>query len=958
MEISNLYFYFLGQNITTALRTELSPDNVVFHPVGRSSFDSKDVPQYFLSERKLFIINPFTIDPYGSKLLIFFLNTGIIENQIAVLIFQIDSNNSMKQLNTLPESNYKIITYQIGTIYNVNLYPIPSGIIQNIDNLIKTNNKQLTPDFIDSLKHQSFLLKLTMLPNLDIKILSDIDYVDLQKYTQYDFYLSKLITSNEFFMVYISKQFNEQIVDDKPKTMSYSEYYQYLRKATFPIINFEQMNSIIENNLFSVFKYILDEDFYAEIYMELILNDTAKHDDDLVLNKIIKTKNITFIEYYLNFLINYDTTNEEITIGSAFDITKKVILTGDINLLNQIIIFFNSIGYPEDVIFIDLPIFYYSSLKSGNLETVKFLIKKYNIVEQNMFVGPEVVFPVSNIVIDIFKYSSIEIIKYLFDRTENRLIPDNFFSTDVEFINKIPEIEKRGDLEILKYFFSKYDYTFDEDYFEMFREHYPIPEMFETQLLENICLSGKLNTFLFYYQGQGKKYTIDITETMLFNSIISGNYELFLFIKQKIDLISPEIDSIFIEDDMYQILDESDRKILFDYHDDGTKIPLEILAMLSNNISIYQTLRKSLNTLFEKWNPGYIFELINYNKYLVLDHIINSTRTDYNIGLLFLNWYMYSIRKNDMAIDIYTVKHCIWNYNISSQELLETILSDKLDNDIVSVIRTLYEEKYFSLEQIYLIYNLIADKSKYENFIVGVFVTKYIYSIEDEIVDIILNIKDPIIAKLWLNKIIDVKPSGLGKRLLNKVAKNILDENMHAFFLECGLHKYISSSLGIIEYENIKELSTEFYSKIGNMPNKRKLLGGFERILGVLTFEFEYTENASKLMKFLHDAFSNNDFHISKILINMTKLNDLIVYCIQFHYSGLFEFLDQNYPLNINETILSTITHFNEIPILEYILQKYQFELDLELITEWEKSLIERHDQEILNYLTQKGYLN
>jgi len=221
-------------------------------------------------------INPFTIDNGGSELIVFLLvNRNFQSPSIETVIFQIDSNNVLQQLNTITTDmkfpSYEIIyvsvlhlqSYTIPSLSitdesfppllpspstnlpptsisstilpspsttirpspSTNILPpttelklkdIPSGMQMSIAKLIERQNFTFDINFIMELKSTQFLLKLTRNPHVDIKIISDLSYDSILEYAGYDVYLADLITTDNFYIDYIRYNFGVDILNEKP----------------------------------------------------------------------------------------------------------------------------------------------------------------------------------------------------------------------------------------------------------------------------------------------------------------------------------------------------------------------------------------------------------------------------------------------------------------------------------------------------------------------------------------------------------------------------------------------------------------------------------------------------------------------------------------------------------------------------------------------------------------------
>lgn len=941
-----------------------------------------DLESFSKFNNKIYHIPTFTIDPEGSLLIIF----SLIQNDIiSALIFQLDRQGKLQQLNSLP-SNLSIEkkteeNLAIKTITFLNLFPskilkdIPLGILENIRKLILKFEYKINISFILELKSLSYLSIVTKLPQVDILILSDFDYSVLLEYAQNDLYIKQVINRDDFFVHYISKHFNQDILRDKPKDISFKEYYFYLLKIINPILNIPLLNEAIEKNQLEIYRYITScfqyEDSYRNHLINLIDNDEVSE----LIEKICQTKNIEFLQYFVEY------TKDDIKY-SQYSIISDVIQTGDIDFYQIALQYYNDEKSELQ---------YRSALRSGNMTMVNLIRDKYFLNETEIM--QEII---DENIIDLFPYLTWDVLQYLFEK--NDFVSYEYMTNlDLAHISLIIMNLNHKDPDIFKmieYFLIQ---IFGEQYSTNNYEN--VLELMLFTILDYSSRQGNYEIFKYYFEKYRKYGTknlftfvtatgIKLIERWFANSVAYGHFDIVMYFEQDLKMLPEYIKTNAINDYHGLRLDiisgqpedqistlllamNGDNLEMFDYlkykfyvmkigENNSKTFNEDEFFNIKNNSNYYSMLIGGNSKILDRYilSPGLLTinlktdseDLLKKSddgeekQYLanILQQIPFTTQTITKAEYLLI---MYLLQTKDYYDPVFEYMICNYDIFLNSNSFFNiySIFGMKDDYILIELIKQeyLFFEQFYHAWKVGLIEsitmrNILDETSKRRQFAKDMF----------EI--IFKNLDDDFYTQMRVEyRNYNLSLQDLLDSLLLLVFQIEFDI-LHFLGLEAIITKFITKDI----YSEVSSFVSAFDEKVNTLPNRYKLIHNFKVILLKIFLNIQ-EENR---IKFLESCLTNKNYRLLKLYLRQQYVNNLLTQAINADSLVLFIYLINEFPFTIEEDTLKYAIDNSSIKIIDYCI----FTLNLE----YEPSMLKTNmygDQEevmkakVIPYLISKG---
>jgi len=621
----------------------------------------------------LYHVPSFIIDPLYSKLITFTLLASENNNN-HTLLFQINNQGTLQQLNTISANNkeFTIIkvsfldVYELSFPRKINLKSIPKGIIDNIFQLVQDTNNIMNIKFILSLKSVTHLsLGLTKNQQIDIQILSDLNYDKLIEYAKYDLYVEHILQLDEFYMEYISKNFNREIMMSKFDNMNYKQYYEFIMKIITPILNPILFNTLIDNSIsdqslqsndnsipnpsslrkgnhFHLFRYILDIEKFRIPYQRYIEILVELDEIEQLILRICRTKNSYFFHYFISLTEDYIDYN-------VYTPLYYVIQVGDVDFYNEIK---DKYSWGDDNSQYTL---YFNSIKSGNIDMISNIIQRYNINQRELMVD----ILTGNNLVELFSHINSTTLQLIFGKKNipDLLNPDNLKINPLSDNDKLkidsllqsngndeegglaPENFLRSlNIERIYNIFQRINYN-DPDV--EYIVNYLLMEIFHDMkmrmqnfipilhaILNRTSIVGNINTFKYYFQLfiQKYEYKINIPDRqnrlkyLIDNNVISrgkyfsnavsnGHLELMLYLEEEFAYTTSLGQKMLYIPNVIPIESINDYYTL-NLHlvpdQPNRRVYTQVLAFNSNNLHLFDVLQSQLsnkNASFSGQNP-------------------------------------------------------------------------------------------------------------------------------------------------------------------------------------------------------------------------------------------------------------------------------------------------------------------------------------------------------------------
>jgi len=427
------------------------------------------------------------------------------------LILQMDANGKVQSLlqDHIPQSSYRVLKTFIfhpltvidNKITEIKLKSLP---VQYLDIVNEFTNKHLIDNIngsnIDSnslLKLQNSNVILFYDQLIDINILSNLDYDFLVYLSSFSPYMQKLISSEQFLIEYITKQYGRGILNEKPTEVSYKEWLQFiLRNDNISIRH--TINDIIKYGKYHLLNHLIKK------------HKLNKEDLDTIY--VGQSQNMRIVDLYQDEF-------EKLEL-------KYDILTGAAKTNPQ---WFETLLNKFSINNLDARLLT-NAISANNLTMVKYLQEEFHLSLTDAVNINDMDFPDIDVLIWIFsenkKDDCFDLISYLYETVLNI----NFFRTTTEALARNAYglvIENKNGPVVIKGYLNKikslawhagmngYERTVDYVMNDIYIEHTPNGEVEKRglniiaqlemesfhvymMLLTGLCQSGNINLFRKY----------------------------------------------------------------------------------------------------------------------------------------------------------------------------------------------------------------------------------------------------------------------------------------------------------------------------------------------------------------------------------------------------------------------------------------------------------------------------